>query len=89
MKTLVTGLVVLLNEGNQGTYTVRIHQNPWEIEMAWETNNVPRILTDYQRSDIYYFVRPYHSDQQIPGAFRHPLHIPDDIFPEQWRNLKE
>lgn len=79
---------VLLQENGQGVYTVRIHQNPWEDEMAWETNDVPRILTGYQRSDIHYFVQPYQSDQQLPGAFRHPLGIPDGMFPEHWKNLK-
>mmetsp|Transcript_9644 Transcript_9644/g.18615 ORF Transcript_9644/g.18615 Transcript_9644/m.18615 type:complete len:204 (+) Transcript_9644:158-769(+) len=80
---------VLSKEGEQGTYTVRIHQNPWEeIEMHWERNKVPRILTGYKRQDIYYFVRSYHSDQQLPGAFRHPLGIPDEMFPEHWKNIK-
>ena len=79
---------VLLQEKDSGTYTVRIHQNPWEGDMAWERNDVPRILTGYQRSDIHYFVRPYQSDQQLPGAFRHPLGVPEGMFPDHWKNLK-
>lgn len=78
---------VLLPETEDGRYTVRIHQNPWEDEMEWEKNGVPRILTGYQRSDIHFFVQPYKSDQQLPGAFRHALGIPEDMFPAQWKNL--
>lgn len=79
---------VLMKENSEGMYTVRIHQNPWKSKLPWEINDVPRILTGYQRSDIHYFVQPYKSDQQLPGAFRHPLGIPDEMFPEQWKNLK-
>ena len=79
---------VLLQEKEEGRYTVRIHQNPWEDDMGWEKNDVPRILSGYHRSNIHYFVQPYQSDQQLPGAFRHPLGIPDDMFPDQWKNLK-
>lgn len=80
---------VLLEENPvKGSYTVRIHQNPWEEDTPWETNEVPRILTGYARSDIHYFVKPYASDQNLPGAFRHPLGIPDELLPDQWKNLK-
>lgn len=79
---------VLLKE-KEGIYTVRIHQNPWENELDWEKNDLPRILTGYKRSDIHYFVKPFASDQQLPGAFRYPLGMPDGMFPEQWKNLKK
>jgi hypothetical protein len=79
---------VLLEEDKPGTYTVQIHQNQWERPTSWHKNDLPRILTGYKRSSLHYFVRPYKSDQQMEGAFRHPLGIPDDMFPEQWKNLK-
>lgn len=30
--------------------------------------------------------KPYASDMHLPNAFRHPIMIPDEIFPEKWKN---
>jgi hypothetical protein len=32
--------------------------------------------------------QPYSSDLFIPGAFRHPIGIPDAVFPMAWKNLR-
>lgn len=58
---------VLTKEDKEGMYTVRIHQNPWEDVLPWDENRVPRILTEYHRSNIHYFVRtaPTHIDDFI------------------------
>lgn len=77
----------VIYEEQVGTYTVRIEQSPYEEEMPWAINDLPRILTSYSRKNIHYFVKPFASDQFLPGVFRHPLAIPDDMFPEQWKNL--
>jgi hypothetical protein len=66
-------------------YTVRIHQSPFEDEQPWEKQNVPRLVTNYPREAIHYFVKPNMSDQQLDGAFRHPIGIPDGMFPTQWK----
>ena len=76
----------VLREEKKGSYTVRIHQVDWEDTMEWHRNEVPRLLTNYPRKSIHYFVKPYKSDQSLPGVFRHPIGISDDIFPEQWKN---
>ena len=68
-------------------YTVRIHQSPFQSRTAWGRSGLPRILTSYPRSTIHYIVKPNAGDQFLPGAFRHPLGIPDDIFPNHWKNL--
>ena len=78
---------VIRQEENE-TYTVRIHQANFAEETKWHKNNLPRFLTNYPRQSIHYFVHPYESDQHLPGAFRHPIGIRDDIFPEQWKNRK-
>jgi hypothetical protein len=44
---------------------------------------------DYPPASVRYFTKPYKSDQHLPGAFRHPIEIRDDLFPEQWKNLKD
>mmetsp|Transcript_14027 Transcript_14027/g.20053 ORF Transcript_14027/g.20053 Transcript_14027/m.20053 type:complete len:1073 (-) Transcript_14027:239-3457(-) len=39
--------------------------------------------------DVIEFVeKEYYSDQHLEGAFRHEIQIPDDIFPESWKDLK-
>lgn len=30
--------------------------------------------------------RPFRSDMHLKGAFRHPIKLPDDIFPPQWKD---
>lgn len=77
----------VIYEEQIGTYTVRIEQSPYDDEMPWETNKLPRILTSYSRANIHYFVKPFAADQFLPGAFRHPLGIPDEMFPKHWKNL--
>jgi len=68
-------------------YVVRIHQQPWQETMPWDENGTPRLLYNYPRSSIHYFVMPDSSDQHLPGVFRHPLVMKDEVFPEQWKNL--
>ena len=52
---------VLKDEGNE-RYTVRIHQTPLETgstkKTLWAKRNLPRILTNYNRESIRYFVKP-------------------------------
>lgn len=69
-------------------YTVRIHIAPWVRKPLppWHDNRLPRLLTNYSREQIHYFVKPFKSDQHLPNVFRHPLGIPDEMLPPQWRN---
>jgi hypothetical protein len=76
-------------EKTSKAYTVRIHQSQFEDEQPWSQNNVPRILVEYPREAIHYFVKPRMSDQYLKGAFRHSIGIPDSMFPEHWKNLKK
>ena len=45
-------------------------------------NNIPR-------EAIRVVDRPYTSDIFLLNAFRHDIRIPDSIFPEAWRNLRD
>lgn len=83
---------ILREEAEEGMYTVRIHQTPLNgksvMQTAWESNDVPRILTGYSQANIHWFVRPDATDQySIPNVFRQAVGLPDHLFPEQWRNL--
>ena len=71
---------IALREDESGaTYTVRIHR---------KGKSRPLFLTNYPRSSILYFKYSYAGDQHLPGVFRHPIEIRDDMFPGQWRNRK-
>jgi len=79
----------ILREEKDGSYTVRIHQAAWASELRWHRNDLPRLLSNYPRDSIHYFVQPYASDHHLSGVFRQPIGIPDEIFPKQWKNRKE
>jgi len=78
----------VIRQEENGSYTVRIHQAEWKSSRPWHKNGLPRLLTNYPRESIHYFVKPYASDQHLPGVFRHPIGVRDEIFPEQWKNRK-
>ncbi|KAG7362845.1 SET methyltransferase domain containing protein [Nitzschia inconspicua] len=81
----------VIRQESDGLYTVRIHQSPLRgaepTETDWDKNDLPRILTNYSQNSIHYFVKPSAIDQKLPGVFRHPIGIPDAIFPKQWKNI--
>jgi hypothetical protein len=43
-------------------------------------------LEDVPRRAMEYYDRPYTIDLFLPNAFRHDIRIPDDMFPEAWKN---
>lgn len=82
---------ILQKQSDDGDdYIVRMH-TPWwrEREMPWDANGVPRLLEHYPREAIHFFAGPYETDQQLPGVFRHSIGIPDEMFPQHWKNLKQ
>jgi hypothetical protein len=80
---------ILRKEANDDSYVVRIHQHKRHDQQKWDENDLPKLLTNYPRESIHYFVKPYASDQNLPGVFRHAIGIRDEIFPTQWKNLKK
>jgi len=82
---------VLYPEKEEGKYMVRIHQSPFRKvdEAVWHKNGVPRILTNFSQESIHYFVKPESADQMLPGVFRHPIGIPDGLYPDHWLNVQE
>mmetsp|Transcript_22881 Transcript_22881/g.63643 ORF Transcript_22881/g.63643 Transcript_22881/m.63643 type:complete len:746 (+) Transcript_22881:95-2332(+) len=68
-------------------YLVRISQHHLHNSQPWDENELPRFLYHYPRASIRYFVKPYESDVFLKDAFRHPIHVPSKLWPEQWRNL--
>lgn len=74
-------------DGND-VYEVQIIQTeaPEAPITVWHTQEIPRILTNYSKEGILFMASPYSSDQHLPGVFRSYLRIPDDMFPEQWKD---
>jgi SET domain len=46
------------------------------------------LVKDVPRLAFHFVDRPYTSDAFLPNAFRHDIRIPDSIFPQAWRNLR-
>jgi len=65
------------------TVVLEVDEEEDDVVVAW------LVRTDVPRSAIRFFDLPYTTNLQQPTAFRHEIGIPDEIFPEQWRNLKE
>jgi hypothetical protein len=76
-------------DDDEVSYVVRIFQDKANPRTEWYKKELPRILVNYPPTSVRYFTKPYKSDQHLPGAFRHPIEIRDDLFPEQWKNLKD
>ena len=79
------------NVNDELRYTVRIEQRDYDkiAQQPWDENELPRYLTNYPRSSIRYFAKPYESDQHLFHAFRHYIGIRNEIFPVQWKNAKQ
>jgi hypothetical protein len=72
------------------TYTVQVgivpkdafmekHKRDREAQLTWvRREGVPRHA-------IIFFDKPGYTDMHLPGAFRQPILIPDEIFPAQWK----
>jgi hypothetical protein len=51
-------------------------------------DETPKKVSDLPR-DVFRFVdQPYTSDMFMDNAFRHDIRIPDEMFPQAWRNLR-
>lgn len=73
-------------DGTGETYTVELFTTAETT--IWSETRKRRILHNYPRKSIKFFNRPYSSDQHIIGVFRSYIRIPDEIFPEQWKDIE-
>lgn len=51
------------------------------------TARILQIHRELPARDLMFINRPFRSDMHWSGAFRHPIKIPDEVFPEHWRDL--
>ena len=64
----------------------------FKLSMASGIPELPtaRILQLYHKfpaRDLMFINRPFRSDMHWNGAFRHPIKIPDEVFPALWKDL--
>ena len=71
--------------GGGATYTVRL----FSAGQGDGADDDTVVLFDVPRRGIKFVDSPYRSDQHLRDAFRHEMGIPDDIFPDAWRDLRE
>lgn len=70
-----------------GNYFYTIHMYKYEKTTA-HTPSQNDIAYGVPQNALRFFDLPYTYDYFLPNTFRHDIRIPDDIFPQKWRNLK-
>ena len=75
------------DENGSDIYEVEIFQKSNEEETVWYMNDYRRILTNVTKDILLFRPAQYTSDQHLSGVFRSHLRIPDEMFPEQWKNI--
>ncbi|CAJ1957082.1 unnamed protein product [Cylindrotheca closterium] len=75
---------------NDNSYTVEIIDKEYasvDDQYVWPHHEVvSHILFNVPRDIFYFRDEPNHRDHHQKWSFRHDMRIPDDIFPEVWKN---
>lgn len=71
--------------GNRILYTIVIGED----SDSSKDKNKWKILEKVPQEAIFFQDQPYSTDTFLENAFRHDIRIPDDLFPETWKNLKQ
>lgn len=45
-----------------------------------------QVIDEVPRESLIFQDRPYSTDMFLPNVFRHDIRIPDELFPDAWRN---
>ena len=79
------------DEDGVDIYEVEIFQSltPGSETTVWHMKGYRRILENFRKEGIKFVTTPYASDQHLPGVFRSSLRIPDEMYPQAWRDLKK
>ena len=62
-----------------------LHTNSFVYDLQGERD---KVFNDVPRSQIHFYHKPYKADNFLKGSFRHEMMIPDEMFPDAWRNLE-
>jgi len=67
-------------------YTVMIKNRPGLPENEVIPKEEMHVVNGVPRGAIRFTDKLYTTDQHLPNAFRHEIGIPDEIFPDQWKD---
>jgi hypothetical protein len=81
--------IIYSRDHRSGACTVRVFKDVYDMDAREDEEGHATILTEYPEISIRFVNRPYMGDIFLPKGFRHSLGIPNEIFPEQWKNLKD
>jgi hypothetical protein len=92
LKRTATAKSTSLHQNNSkgGTttyYTVQIRNRFGLPSSERIPKDMIHIITHVPRHAIRFSDKMYTTDQHLENAFRKEIGIPDDIFPEQWKDL--
>jgi len=75
---------------NDDSYDVELiakeYENAYDIGLWPHHEVVSHILFDVPRDIFYFRDEPTHRDHHQTWSFRHDMRIPDEMFPEVWKN---
>lgn len=71
------------NEEDGFAYDVEVQMGDEEHSDEWVE------IKNFNSTLIFLTDKPYTTDWHMPNVFRHPIAIPDDVFPEAWINYPE
>jgi SET domain len=86
LKDVQPGEEVLLDYGRQWETAWQRHDHEWR-QPPRHHEPEPAVVVDTEQNASVLREKPYQSPQLIRGAFRHEIHIPDDVFPDEWKDL--
>jgi hypothetical protein len=74
----------------QGTlFTVQIKNRPGLTPEEEIPPGEVHVVSKVPRHAVRFSDKPYTTDPHLEGSFRHELHLPNDIFPEDWKDLRD
>ena len=83
----------VLNELPQRVYCRAVKRSrskpyKYEVEMDIQIENKPYtiVVENVPAEGIFLYEKAFAADWHLPNSFRHEIMIPDDIFPEIWKN---
>jgi SET domain len=71
-----------------GMYTVEVFERPDGLHYDASMDVVKMKLQDVPRQALFFQDVPYGRSHHQSWSFRHDMRMPNDLFPEIWRNMK-
>jgi len=73
--------------GHDGIYSVEIFQSSSRDQTKWSELGLRRIIEQFPRQSIVFRIQAESSDHYLPGVFRQPIGLPEEMLIENWIHL--